>query len=271
MLSLGDMWSKSQCHQENCTASGLGSGWDMWLAGQLAALKPAFYNGSIAVISLGDELASDGVPCENISAVASFIKDQLPASGVKVAINDGSTAFGCLPGACQYNRSYAGSWSEFGQIPAAIDYVGFGTYTGLTCFNSAPSGACGYEINPADCILRECEPQAVMPWVEERVFPLLAEHQSVWLIPGSFGAPVELYGKTAGNMSHQENMLLLQLEGYWAWMQAEPRISGLFPWHWYFRNMSDAYSLGTVQFPRLVARYKQIGRLIQAEDSRHYV
>ena len=25
-------------------------------------------------------------------------------------------------------------------------------------------------------------------------------------------------------------MLLVQLEGYWEWMQGEPRLSGLFPW-----------------------------------------
>lgn len=166
-------------------------------------------------------------------------------------INDGSTAFGCLPGECKYRRHYAGSWSDFGSIPAAIDFVGFDLYTGQTCFNTAAGGSCGYEINPADCMLRECEPQAVMPWIYERVFPLLSSHQSVWLIPGtkslqatafsatepfdiylfvqgSFGAPPTI-AADAGNMTHQEDMLLLQLEGYWAWMQAEPRISGMFP------------------------------------------
>ena len=78
MLSLGDMWSKSQCHRWNCTHPGIGPDRLHWLGGQLAKIKPAFYNGSIAGISLGDELASDGVPCENISAVAAFIKAQLP-------------------------------------------------------------------------------------------------------------------------------------------------------------------------------------------------
>ena len=38
--------------------------------------------------------------------------------------------------------------------------------------------------------------------------------------------------------------------------------------HWYFRNMSDAYSLGVVQFPRLVARYKQIGEVINDTNDR---
>ena len=78
MLSLGDMWSKSQCHRWNCTHPGIGPDSLHWLGGQLAKIKPAFYNGSIAGVSLGDELASDGVPCENISAVAAFIKAQLP-------------------------------------------------------------------------------------------------------------------------------------------------------------------------------------------------
>lgn len=260
MLSLEDMWSKSGCFYWNCTASALAPDWDTWLGGQLAALKPAFYNGSIIGVSLGDELASDGVPCENISAVASFIKQQLNGSGVFVMINDGSTAFGCLPGACEFKRDYAGSWVDYGRFPAAVDYVGFDLYTGQLCFKNAAGGGgkCGYEMNPVDCILRECEAQTVIPWVVEQVFPLLAPHQSVWVIPGSFGANASVF-PAAGNMTHQEDMLLLQLRMYWEWMQHEPRISGIFPWHWYYRDMHDAYSLGTVQFPRLVEAYKAIG------------
>ena len=36
--------------------------------------------------------------------------------------------------------------------------------------------------------------------------------------------------------------------------------------HWYYRNMTSEqqYSLGIVQFPRLVARYKQIGHALNA-------
>ena len=36
--------------------------------------------------------------------------------------------------------------------------------------------------------------------------------------------------------------------------------------HWYYRNMTgeQQYSLGIVQFPRLVARYKQIGHALNA-------
>ena len=93
-------------------------------------------------------------------------------------------------------------------------------------------------------------------------------------------------------------MLLVQLEGYWEWMQGEPRLSGLFPWcaanlfcsilshlilylspvlhsslvvrrHWYYRNMTgeQQYSLGIVQFPRLVARYKQIGHAFNVKKT----
>ena len=37
----------------------------------------------------------------------------------------------------------------------------------------------------------------------------------------------------AGNKSHQEDMLLQQLESYWTWMQSDDRISGMWPWHWW--------------------------------------
>eukprot|EP01050_Picozoa_sp_SAG11_P038118 SAG11_NODE_15396_length_579_cov_1.818750_2_plen_39_part_01 len=39
----------------------------------MEVLRPAFANGSIEGVSLGDELAADGVPVSNLSSVASFI------------------------------------------------------------------------------------------------------------------------------------------------------------------------------------------------------
>ena len=105
-----------------------------------------------------------------------------------------------------------------------------------------------------------------MPFYYERVFPLLKPHQSVWTVPGLFGndAPDKTHGG-AGNYTHQENMLLLQLESYWSWMQNEPRVTGLWPWHWWYRQMdtrTPQYSMGIKNFTRLTARLQQIGGII---------
>ena len=106
-----------------------------------------------------------------------------------VMINDGGTAFGCIPGDPHCQRlDYAGSWSDYGKIPEAIDCkphecrcspgcadvvlrvdVGFDLYTGLSCFNSQPQGRCGYEINPVDCMLRECEVGATCSTCERQL------------------------------------------------------------------------------------------------------
>jgi hypothetical protein len=68
---------------------------------------------------------------------------------------------------------------------------------------------------------------------------------------------------SAGNTTHQEEMLLQELESYWTWMQAEPRITGMFPWHWWFRKMPGTpYSLGIKNFTRLTTRLKEIGQVI---------
>ena len=58
-----------------------------------------------------------------------------------------------------------------------------------------------------------------------KIFPLLKPHQRVWVVPGMFGD--DSPGSLAGSMEHQEDKLLEQLENYWTWMKAEPRIASV--------------------------------------------
>jgi hypothetical protein len=62
----------------------------------------------------------------------------------------------------------------------------------------------------------------------EKFLPLLKPHQSVWLVPGLFGAA----GPNATAMAENDESLVAKLSAYWAWADAEPKITGVIPWHW---------------------------------------
>ena len=77
ILSLRGLWINKGCHLPNCTRSALPPNWAEELGAGLDELRPAFANGSLAGVWLGDELASDGVPVLNLSSVASLVKERL--------------------------------------------------------------------------------------------------------------------------------------------------------------------------------------------------
>ena len=70
--------------------------------------------------------------------------------------------------------------------------------------------------------------------VTDKIFALMKPHQSVWLIPGIFGAagPTWPIPNTTAMAANDES-LVEKLSAYWAWADAEPRITGVMPWHWY--------------------------------------
>jgi hypothetical protein len=282
LLSIGSLWGKPCDTPKTCGcpaapgtttpapcgpyAAALPANWGQTLGKALKALRPAFLNGSIEGVALGDELAADGVPVSNLSSVATFIKTALAGSGAYVTTNEDSTSFGGPLHGPQFH--YPGSFADYGSVPAAIDFISIDEYTeGKCCFNTTGGqpDLCGYEINPVDCVMRECEADHVMAFYYLKVFPLLkAPHQRAWIVPGLFGN--DSPGSLAGDLAHQEDMLLQQLEGYWTWMQNEPRIVGMWPWHWWYRAMPGTpYSLGIKNFTRLTARLREIGGQLAAE------
>lgn len=77
---------------------------------------------------------------------------------------------------------------------------------------------------------------------ENSIFPKLAPHQRVILVPGVFGNTPE--GCAAHNLScpldEQEAQIVLKLEAYFEWAKAEPRIAGFNPWHFDYRGSDQA-------------------------------
>ena len=163
LLNLFDFFTKNEgCYHWNCTRTALAPTWKADLGSALDTLRPCFRNGSITGISLGDEMAAGGVPVSNLSAVASFIKERLQEiDGLFVSLNEATTAFGGTLHGEQMH--FAGSFADFGSVPAAIDIISIDLYTGTSCTNTVPAARCGYAINGVDCLLRECEAEVVMP------------------------------------------------------------------------------------------------------------
>eukprot|EP01051_Picozoa_sp_SAG22_P008844 SAG22_NODE_698_length_7809_cov_2.743061_2_plen_352_part_00 len=208
-----------------------------------------------------------------------------------VGTNEGGTAFG----ASLHGKplSYAGSYLDFGGIPDAIDVISFDLYTGASCsdqYRRTDAGACsgGYHILGDDmcgkgdgcCMLRECESSEVMPWMRQRILPLLKGNQSAWVVPGLFGSGAgspasdgSFCCPAAGNFSTQQGGLIVELDNYWHAIASEPRITGMFPWHWHYYNTTDPgskgsyyckYAMGIKQFPQLVARLAQLGNAFKS-------
>ena len=74
----------------------------------------------------------------------------------------------------------------------------------------------------------------------ERFISKLKPHQSVWLVPGLFGFnatgpnPTDSHLRKCWGtvMAEADEVLVEKMSAYWAWADADPRITGVIPWHW---------------------------------------
>ena len=98
--------------------------------------------------------------------------------------------------------------------------------------------------------------------VAEEIFALLKPHQSVWLIPGLFGAAGPAWPTpNVTAMAENDESLVEKLSAYFAWADTEPRITGVMPWHWYDLggapnppyNGPPRFRLGADSFPKTLA------------------
>lgn len=101
------------------------------------------------------------------------------------------------------------------------------------------------------------------------------------VIPGFYGND----SATPAAHALQDGRLLAKLEAYWEWIQGSTRIVGLNPYHWddtnacLLKNTSacthmcydtvcgldgELFGFGAKNFPRLVARMREIGAIIAA-------
>ena len=153
-------------------------------------------------MQLGDELVCGSIPhfsLANLSALAGRLHDGLHPHGVFIFTNE-----------C------AGEPGQWPEIPAGLDVISLDAYG----------------VGAAEA--------AMAKQFYERFLPRLKPHQSVWLVPGLFGfngtgpnpADSHLRKCWATVMAEADESLVEKLSAYWAWADADPRITGVIPWHW---------------------------------------
>jgi len=83
------------------------------------------------------------------------------------------------------------------------------------------------------------------------LLPKLLPHQSVWLLPGTFG---DLKTRHAN-----DTQVAARLAKYWHWAQTDTRISGISPFVWFNGTYGD---LGAEGLPQSLAVLKRIGACV---------
>ena len=109
---------------------------------------------------------------------------------------------------------------------------------------------------------------------EKTIFPQLAPHQRLLLVPGVYGntpAKCAQAGGTAAvcSLEAQATQVVAKLDAFFEWAKAEERIAGFNPWHFGHRSHPQSSSihdmeLGAWEMPTVLAKLRQIGEHIVA-------
>eukprot|EP01048_Picozoa_sp_COSAG05_P010553 COSAG05_NODE_936_length_6533_cov_5.310227_4_plen_303_part_00 len=235
---------------------GLAGGWSANVAAQMAAAEPWLRNRTIIGIQLCDECMQSGVSVRNISSVAAMVRSKL--------VEYGSTAW------IHTNEGYVHRKIKFSLVTFPIKrlvarnrYLSFYPRDCLR-LNGNSTDTCMSEqgVPPElDYISLDYyrvgvqEPLQAADFYRRFVYPKMHSHQRTFVVPG-------LYGDATESVERQEPALLQKLEGFWSWMKNDTNVIGCIPWHWKSWG-SSRYKRGAHEFPRLVARLREIGGQIK--------
>lgn len=221
----------------------LEAAWESRIAQLLTGTRKAEL--ALAMVFLGDELCCAGVPLRNLTAVARHVRT-LVGPRVLLWTNE-----------CPY--SFAGDDrsrpSYMSAVPPELDLISFDHYN---------------ETSP------ESEAEETFQLMERYLYPRMANHQRAMLVPGTFGCK---YGPhyTAGYrkmqcgvpVATQDAAQTVKIMEYYKRAQADTRVVGLCPWHWFdwpqfFNSTQPQFGLGAVSFPKLRAALATIGHEIRS-------
>eukprot|EP01052_Picozoa_sp_SAG31_P043293 SAG31_NODE_7165_length_1769_cov_1.417365_3_plen_200_part_00 len=199
MLLLQNSEWHSRVYDYSPLQAGLAPGWEAAVDDCIATLVPLAKGngGHIHGVQLGDEVVCGSIKhfsVANLSSLAARLHEGLHPHGVFIFTNE------CA--------GTPGTWTE---VPAGLDAISVDVYG---------SGAC--EVVAAKLMY-------------QRFMPMLKPHQSIWVVPGLFGPNATAFGAAGPNatvMAQTDASLVEKLSAYWAWADAEPRITGVIPWHW---------------------------------------
>ena len=142
-------------------------------------------------------------------------------------------------------------FAKAGKIPAALDVISLDDYN----------------LNVS----------AHRAFYEKSIYPLLSDHQSVWIVPASYatnGTAAWIKesqwccgGTTVADCDACVSKLVLD---YFEWAQEDPRVTGLAPWHWDTRGKDEVTphkEIGTVDLPQLKKTWKTIAAAIEKNNN----
>lgn len=228
-----------------------------WMSSWLAEVKPMVHQKLVRGFFVGDELMDDGLSVDEMETICAKIKQSLGDLPHFIYTNEG------------YHIQYG--WQT---VPPSLDVISVDGY--------------GPGRNETDSM------RAIY---EKHLFPKLASHQRVALVPGMVGCACASSihdGQCSGtqnaeqrctyddsntsqcqchmngpntSLRGQESLLLQKLDAYWQWAQDDQRVAGICPWHWGLRVQDPPYGstgeaqydLGASAFPAVVRRVLEIG------------
>ena len=106
----------------------------------------------------------------------------------------------------------------------------------------------------------------------KEVFPRLGPHQAAAAVPGVFACSNFSYESLADS----EARVVAKLQAYFEWSKTEPRLQGLYPWHFTTRSGKQSSGacdmrVGAVAMPRVLDKLTEIAHEIKplkSDDSR---
>jgi hypothetical protein len=100
-----------------------------------------------------------------------------------------------------------------GKLPAAVDLISADLYT---CWN------CAYPRT-------DIESNVAKTFYDNNLFPRMAPHQKVLVVPGLFADPNI---SRSGSLASQDQAVEHKMQGYAEWIAADERVVGISSWHW---------------------------------------
>jgi len=114
---------------------------------------------------------------------------------------------------------------------------------------------------------------------ETSIYPMLHPHQSVFIVPGSFGTRDPRKPGTKGyphgnrtycydgTFSGCDHYMSAEASGYASWAEEDPRVAGIAPWHWDTRPIgvvTPYKEVGVVDMPLTRKTWKEVGEKIRS-------
>lgn len=211
--------------------------WRLQLHAFEETIAPLVRNGTVVGIFIGDEKLCGGVPLSNYTAVLAHLR---AAFGRSVLLYGNE---------CTHPSGLV--------VPAELDLYSFDVYNAQNDNGTS-------EVAMARSV------------AEKTIFPLLAPHQKLLLVPGVYGNTPTTCVKAGGSeaacsLDAQATQVVAKLEGFFAWAKSEERIAGFNSWHFGRRRTAQHggaadMELGAVEMPTVLVKLRQIGEHIVARS-----